>query len=123
MTIDKDEAIRLLRKEVANKGPDYVYERLNSRFSSRSCVYFDEVTGEPSCIVGHVLADTEHVQDIATNLNIVGVAHIAEVFPDLMTREATQIFEVAQDFQDRQHPWGQSLEAAEKKYRELGGTE
>lgn len=113
--IDKDEAIRLLRKEVANKGEDFVYERSD-------CVYVDHVTGQPSCIVGHALADAG--VDMSTFYGAANIRGILDhSFRDLLDYEASLVFGAAQIAQDEHVPWGKALAEAEDKYRLIGGTE
>lgn len=53
VTLTYDEALALLRKAVETNGADYVYPNWKETFG---CRYFGSA-GEPSCIVGHVLAD------------------------------------------------------------------
>lgn len=48
-----EEALRLLKAQVEKRGKEYVYKSP----VGGSCVYFDPASGEPSCIVGCVLAD------------------------------------------------------------------
>lgn len=54
MTIEK--TIEALKKAVAEKGEDYVYKE-NEEIGW--CLYSDRESGQPSCIVGHVLADLD----------------------------------------------------------------
>lgn len=127
--IDKDEAIRLLRKEVANKGGDFVYRSPVTPWEEPGqgiCVYFHE--GEPSCIVGHAISDYV-ADDERKNFDYEGneVCSIpADVLgmkiPDV-SFEAGRIFKAAQRHQDNGNSWSAALEEAEIAYRELGGTE
>lgn len=117
--IDKDEAIRLLRKEVANKGANFIYQRLEE---GTICAYFEG--DNPSCIVGHALAGTEWQERInVASYNTVGIETVRDAFPDMMDLSAERIFAVAQGYQDEGLTWGRALERAEEEYRKLGGTE
>lgn len=102
-----DEAVDLLNRAVAEKGPDYVYPR---SLSDGLCVYFEG--SAPSCIVGHLLAykgiDAEQVAvqnengfDTLIGDDVIGV-----------DRKTECLLNVAQASQDSQMPWGDAVALA-----------
>ena len=120
MILDADGAIRSLRTVVFEKGPDYVYERIEGR-----CVNFQD--GEPSCIVGHVFGLLGLTAPKAEDVGILGTT-IASVSCELLNRsdfdwdftpEAMRLLMLAQDYQDSANSWGEALEACENLYFKL----
>lgn len=129
ITIDKDKAIELLEKQVADKGEDYVYPYA-------TCLYFAEEKtldaeyepvevecGTPLCIVGNVYADLGltaedlyfHDYDSVT---VSQDGQVGENLPNpdkvVLTEEAIQVLQTAQIHQDAREPWGKALEAAKE---------
>lgn len=112
--IDYDKAIELLKRAVAEKGADYVYERPDEALS---CVYVSN--GAPSCIVGHVISyvapellDSIHIweQDAFAETGS-GVESLVEHFGAEfdMTDEALTALGIAQEAQDMGANWGRAL--------------
>jgi hypothetical protein len=97
------DALRLLEKAVADKGSGYVYERIPLA-DSQVCQYFH--AGQPSCIVGHVLAYEGVTQaDLSDGLNRAGVGALGiEVDTETML-----LLKLAQRFQDAGVAWGETV--------------
>jgi hypothetical protein len=102
IVVDKDKALELLDKAVAEKGADHTVD---------GCVYFEG--GAPHCIVGHVLAEvgvTESDFEDAYNKGSgydpngqsFGVLYTRDFITEKVkfTSEAAQILEDAQQMQD-----------------------
>jgi hypothetical protein len=138
--IDATRAIELLRKVVAEKGEDFVYESPNCD----SCVYTDE-KGNPSCGVGYALyfagvplesiAALDHrytteEQDedgeyFTQNYVTPESAHQlpVELENAEVTPFAAEVFVAFQSLQDGGKTYATSLARAESVYGALGGTE
>lgn len=119
--------VELLREAVAEKPEGYIYINPEGEtagvdeygLSLASCDYFDPETGEPSCIVGQVLAavgvsmghfyghegsTAGTVLDYLDRKNILTVGH-----------KAAKVLTEAQFAQDRGTPWAEAVENAIKK--------
>jgi hypothetical protein len=116
MILDADGAIRALRTVVFEKGADYVYPGT----SGDKC--FNFVDGEPSCIVGSVLALLGLTFEQADRLGVSGSSsawdttrelNLDDDFEWTITEQAKQIFGEAQTVQDNRKTWGEALAAAE----------
>lgn len=129
-TIDRPEALDLLRRAVAKKGSDYIYTTPSGVMAGAgaTCSYFDD--GEPGCIVGHALAevgikaeDLEHEVDgeevfYNEGLSIENpelIAHLRDVCNLTITPAAQRSLLRAQSCQDRGMSWGRSLNFAEQE--------
>lgn len=126
MILDADGAIRSLREVVFEKGPDYVYRRVEAYGFQGACVNFTE-DGEPSCIVGHVFGLLGLTGEKALEVGVASTA-IASVSCELLNRSdfewtftdgAIRILAVAQDYQDTGSSWGEALEACENVFHGL----
>lgn len=94
-----------LQKIVGEFGKDYVYkgDDLNAR-----CLHRED--GKPSCLVGQVLARL--TPDFVPRE--VGVsAQKSELHAAGYSSVATYALQIAQSVQDRRHPWGAALTAAQ----------
>jgi len=119
--------VELLREAVAEKPEGYIYINPQGEtadvdkygLSLTSCDYFDPETGEPSCIVGQVLAavgvSKGHfygyegstalaVLDYLDSKNILTASH-----------KAAKVLAKAQFAQDRGTPWAEAVENAIKE--------
>lgn len=109
ITLTYDQAKAELEAIVAEKGADYIYER---PVDSQSCVYFH--AGEPSCIIGHLLArhDVRVPEDQRVNRTSVG--ELAEQYGVLEPADeaARVLLREVQEYQDNGDTWGIALEAA-----------
>lgn len=126
MILDADGAIRSLRTVVFEKGPDYVYQRVEAYGLKGSCVNFTE-DGQPSCIVGHVFSLLGLTAEKALEVGVASTT-IADVSCELLNRsdfeweftdDASRILALAQDYQDNAHSWGEALEACEDLYARI----
>lgn len=114
------DALRYLEKAVAEKGEDYVYPSYQE-----GCEYFESVygsnTGQPSCIVGHVLSYNGVTrEDLGGGLNSSGVLTLNSQHPNgvLDVDDATEdLLVFAQRFQDNGMPWGQAVAEAQNPDR------
>jgi hypothetical protein len=102
--IELNDALNALRKVVAERGEDFVYEG--------SCVY--QFEGQPACIVGHVLAHLlpewwRSTEIVKQNLSAFQLSQCG-----LATADAADALEAAQVAQDTGLTWGEALEAAER---------
>lgn len=112
MTYTKEEVMTALREVVAEKGSEYVYPE-------RVCRYA-KVTGEPSCIVGHVIhkLDPEAFNKIAI-AEAEGSATVDELVAlewipsDFWDSQAEDALCTAQLLQDMYRTWGEALASAE----------
>jgi len=109
------DALRLLKKAVADKGEDYKYESVGGHYH---CQYFDQ--GQPSCIVGHALAaDGVTEQDLreadpSRHLNLVDVGTLAKRGLLEMDDATQKLLGTVQDEQDCGTPWGEALRIAQQ---------
>lgn len=110
--LDGATALRLLREVVAER-PDYVYEPPAD--AHELCVY--QSHGEPSCVVGHVLARAGWPVRALIELDRTGVsAGLLHQRLDGVTEQAATVLAVAQNWQDvgGDHTWAGALAAAER---------
>lgn len=115
--IDRDTALRLLEKQVAEAGSDYVYQTPGS---SKVCKYV--LDGQPSCLIARALVDYGvPVSVIAAwdaPTKTIGMAY-TDYKPDFLTYESAAVFAAAQDKQDETEPWGDALAEARATAAEL----
>lgn len=126
--IDTDRALALLH-EVVDPDPGFVYRPGTSAQGNSSCVYVRD--GEPSCLVGHVLARAgvavedlarmdEGTPDSGTEDEPAGDGDSESAFevlwengalPDYLevTHDAADILIHVQSRQDQGTPWGDAL--------------
>lgn len=105
-SITVDELMPALERAVALKGEEFVYQGAN-------CRYFR--SGEPSCIIGHVIADIRPswVDDFAEADSSYEDSQVeAPGLRDRFTPEALVAARAAQRLQDCRNPWGEALEQA-----------
>lgn len=126
MSITYEDAARALDEAVNEKGTDFVYDPP----SGDVCSYTDR-EGNPSCIVGHVIAKLNpkafariaefewyevHDDDVETYplIKEANVSHIDTTFGvELgLTDDAEKLLRMVQDRQDRGIPWGKAVEIA-----------
>jgi hypothetical protein len=110
------QTLDLLKQVVAIKGEGYIYPESEKEAPDGSCRYVLP-NGSPSCIVGYVL-------------DLVGL-DLAELFPDfdyntlpvtmvakrtevgsMFDEKALEVLTGAQDYQDLEYTWGESLARA-----------
>ena len=121
-----DNVIAAMRKAVETKGEDYVYPK---RENAKDNCYYSNEDGTPSCIVGHVLAETTpeaYAQVARTEGRLkrstpadrlfLGAAPGFLNYPimsdsDRETELLRAALEEAQGLQDCGHPWGQAYDA------------
>jgi len=128
-TIDKQEAITLLERAVAERGADWVYPRYakccytvsgDSRIG-RELGYAVGETG-PACMVGLALSyaipselDAAVDEDAFVSVNGNGVQVLAKALRKQgvrVTKDALELMNAVQDRQDGRKPWGQALQQA-----------
>jgi len=113
ITLTYDEAVSLLERAVAEKGADYVYPRAHRL---AGCVYFEEETKAPSCIVGHVLAykgvDPEpFIEDVNLNGDTVDSLLSDDEDPGFVNTDGRtkSLLSWVQHIQDNGKPWGDAV--------------
>lgn len=119
MVLTAEGAIGLLRMVVFEKGADFRYQKVASPNGYPWCVNFHE--GQPSCIVGHVLANLGLTGEDAGRWRVAGDVGVSETFGRLDGTEfgwtadtdAADILTIAQSQQDNGMTWGEALSAAE----------
>jgi hypothetical protein len=120
-TLTLEQVVADLR-QIAHDQPDHVCPYLGSETDrTMTCAYFAE--GQPSCIVGHILARHGITQDDLGPLN-----HGADV-SDLVMNEIIDIdlwtedlLLVAQQEQDAGSPWGRAVQEALNRLDEEHGV-
>lgn len=109
-----EQALAGLEKAVAAKGEDFKYEApvVDEEEGLTMCMYFSR-TGQPSCIVGHVLADHGVSVDDLGHWNEDATVHtlVDHSVLDVDAR-TTLLLRRAQEMQDNGHPWGKALAEA-----------
>lgn len=93
--------------DVVAGNEDFVYDR-------DACVYV--ASGQPSCLVGHVLIKNDIVPagdlgGYAVNGMGIGLL-LKQKFPDIATDRAAEILKAVQMAQDSQQPWGVCVKIA-----------
>lgn len=101
--------------EIVAENPDYVY---GDQDAEGFCCYFDD-EGEPSCLVGHVLArngiTAEQVEPVKVSCAPAVIREIAEI---QLSLEAKILFDSVQCWQDMWEPWARALKLAEDEVKE-----
>lgn len=121
MVLDTEGAIRALRTVVFEKGADYVYP------GTRGDRCFNFVDGEPSCIVGSVLALLGLTFEQAERLGVSGSRDSWETTKELndlqdgsfdwvIDEGARLVLSVAQEVQDARSSWGYALAFVESMF-------
>jgi hypothetical protein len=112
-------AVELLERAVQEKGADYAMPK-DEDGDVVGCVYFDEETKEPSCLVGHALAydgftyeDLDHY-----NSNGRGITYVGPELYDRLAKRTLRLLVNAQDQQDNGGSWGYALEYAKEYAKE-----
>lgn len=117
LVLDAPQAVAMLRKVVYGR-EDYVYVRPSN---VPYCVNFTD-EGQPSCVVGHVLAELGLTFEVAellgveSNVAIMSAADKVNECPDFgwtLTEAAVQVLTAAQLVQDDGRTWGEALGRAE----------
>lgn len=117
-TIGFEDVLLATKRAMVEKGADFIYklaereQRMEQGYSSQDveCLYFEEDTKQPSCIVGHVIADL----DLPHPKEGIGVDSYYE---DLRQRginlddRAENFLSYAQAAQDKGLPWGEAYDA------------
>jgi hypothetical protein len=108
-----DKAVSLIREAIAEKGEDYVYEKIDD-----GCYYVHG--GQPSCLVGHVLVRAGVNMDL---LEAEGGLYDAHGYADALCgeleregiltagRRTIRLLNEVQYNQDRGVSWGAALES------------
>lgn len=111
--VDYDTALTLLEKAVADMGGEYVYPKSGTDDPQVDCAYFDAMTGQPDCILGHALSylgigfsDVEnfnegHAISVLVNNGVVNLDDKAE-----------RLWQTAQSVQDKGATWESALAQA-----------
>lgn len=114
--ITKAKALELLEAAVAERGADYVYERIgfDSNSTGPSCVYVR--SGCPSCLVGLAMtkAGTPIEQLAEWDTRFECDAQSVLLDDGLATAGAAEVLTVAQSVQDDGGTWGEALDAAKE---------
>ena len=102
-------------RSIAEKNPDFVYERPDP---NGWCRYVYD--GKPSCIVGHALAnlgvELEFLQHLDTAIDGgVGALEALQTYDEfeIDDNQAADLISLVQNLQDSGVPWGQAVEQAE----------
>lgn len=120
-----EQALLLLRKVVFEKGADYVYKGPNP---DRPTICYNVWDGQPSCIIGHVLAELGlkasdyEDQALGAELSITSLAGLlrsSKTFEWDISGDAVKVLSVAQEMQDEGHSWGAALEAAQIDFERI----
>ena len=127
MQLTYTEALELANAAVAEMGEGYIYinpmgEVAGDTPEPIDCVYFDEITGLPSCIVGRVLAAKGITE---SNIGPHKGSYSTWVIEHLEGKGIITVDSAAKDFldriqydQDRGKPWGDAIADAVKKHDE-----
>jgi hypothetical protein len=110
-TVTADAVTETLKRIVEEKGEDYIYQP----FTGGQCYYADPVSGEPSCIVGHLLEelDSDGFRAVREREHFNGTFDAIEAVEEAgldvpgYVREALQI---AQNTQDNCYSWGEAFD-------------
>ena len=121
------DAVDLLRAQVAKKGHDYVYVRRNDA-GVQLTMGLDIVTGqngvcmnwvrgpegtrEPDCLLGHVYADLGVLNVVFQSATVWALRRTLWAAGVRMTPRALYLFDVAQVAQDAGRTWGEALRYA-----------
>jgi hypothetical protein len=110
--------VRELAKEVTEGREEYIYIDPNGMKADTlyaTCVNWDRVKDEPSCIVGHILFRA----GVPKERLIADIGESAEVFEDYYAADGTEEYLLwLQDAQDHGKTWGESYLKAEADYAE-----
>lgn len=108
--ITAEDATKWIKEAVAEKGEDYIYPAGN-------CEYFDRLTKEPKCIVGHVFKKAgvdpdiilkQHDED-GYSLNETSVSSAAPHAGIYFDSKTLIALTAAQSRQDARKTWGDAL--------------
>lgn len=109
--IEYDAAVALLKEIVAEKGEDFVYERIYDASKDDSVCRYVEA-GAPSCLVGNFLARLGVSLEEMVGLEGKAASFVMEhLTPDVGPKTITLLNE-AQYHQDAGKPWGYALDRA-----------
>jgi hypothetical protein len=109
-----DETLALLDKAVDERGLDYKYPdagKKNTEWRDKygQCLYRNQSTGEPACIVGLALSyvDLTHLLEEGTS-----VTGLEAKFKEYFDCDAIDALRIAQSNQDLNNRWGDSVAQA-----------
>lgn len=119
IVIDADEAERLLKAAVKERGEGYVYQPTMD--SGGSCLYVhqDERGNDvPGCLIGLALNKAGLPLDTLKAHNWVSIRTLSKSLPIEITSQALDVLTMAQMRQDQRRPWGEAVSRAleEKSY-------
>jgi hypothetical protein len=110
--------------DVVDGNEDFVYHE-DPRVGR--CMYV--LDGQPSCLVGHVLAragwTVEQVAGLDPYLDDyiykggVSASELFDAFPEYFTKDAGRVLAAAQGAQDLQNSWGDALEFARQRFEKI----
>jgi hypothetical protein len=107
-------AVELLERAVQEKGADYAMPKNEDGGGVVGCVYFDEKTKKPSCLVGHALAyDGFTYEDLGVN-NRRAISCVGPELYDRLADRTRRLLVHVQDDQDNGATWGSALEFAKE---------
>jgi hypothetical protein len=126
--IGAEEAVRLLRFEVFEKGADHVYSNPEWDTNPNSLACYNFHDRQPGCIIGHVLNRLGYTYEMAkadSTTRSAGVwdttraAEAHEEFGFKFNDWGLRVLSKAQALQDERQSWGEALEGAEAEYRDF----
>ena len=113
ITLTFDEAKQLVDRAIEEKGEGYVYEQVDvPAYTLETCAYFHPETGQPSCIVGHVLAykgvtaEQAAAGDWNTGVTARGLKQNYDVLD--ADRSTLMFLDAVQESQDHGDTWGKA---------------
>ena len=108
-----EKLIASVRKFAAER-PDYVYRNADDNHPQRSgCVYFTN-DGQPSCLIGHALADLGLLSAQPELFNGSWIANVVKEYGwEIDSRELEWLVDV-QNYQDALKTWGRAVALADE---------
>jgi hypothetical protein len=120
--IDALRAVELLEKAVAERGEEWVYQRVHDPLydfcGDGVCLYVNE--GQPSCLVGMALVLHGVPVQRLEEINRVGAGALHDHFAEVVAASAAEVFREAQTAQDSGATWGDALSAARSRAADFG---
>lgn len=109
-----DETLALLDKAVDERGLDYKYPdagKKNTEWRDEygQCLYRNQNTGEPACIVGLALSYVGLTHLLEEGASVTGLSAMLEAYFD---RDSIDALKIAQSNQDLNTCWGDSVAQA-----------
>lgn len=91
-----------------------------NRDKTAHCVYIDEATEAPVCIVGHALVNLEMVgTEALLALNLIPVERINSHLSDKIDLRALPWLQFVQDKQDQRYTWSEAVALADEHHEEM----